>query len=100
MVVKMNSQLLGESLVKLVQAGKLIPGGGVTPGCIERWIRKGVNGAVLEICRVGRIRYTSKEAIQRFLEAVNRNPESPTPVIRRLSEKEIEQRKRDLGLSS
>ncbi|MDD3470600.1 MAG: DUF1580 domain-containing protein [Thermoguttaceae bacterium] len=100
MVVRMSPHLLGETLVKLVQAGKLIPGGGVTPGCIERWIRNGVNGAVLEICRIGRIRYTSEEAIQRFLEAVNQNPELPAPAIRRLSEKEIEQRKRDLGLSS
>lgn len=96
----MSSNLLKESLVKLVLAGKQIPGGGVSPGCIERWIRKGVRGVVLEVCRIGNTRYTSKEAIQRFLEAINQEPETATPVIRRLSESERKQKRRDLGLSS
>ncbi len=71
-MVVFNSSLLEESLIRLSQAGKQIPGGGVSPSCIEKWIRQGIGGVTLEVCRVGHIRYTSREAIHRFLESVNR----------------------------
>lgn len=94
----LNSNLLSETLMPLSKARKQFPGREVSPSCLERWIRHGSHGVVLEICRIGNTRYTSSEAIQRFLEAMNQNLELPTPAIRRLSEKEIEQKKRDLGL--
>ena len=77
MAVQLCSWVLDEALVPLTKAGKRIPGRGVSPACIERWIRKGVNGVTLEICRIGRERYTSQEAIRRFLDAMNRNPGAP-----------------------
>ncbi len=98
-----NVELLSENLIKLSKARKRFPGRGVSPSCFERWVQKGINGARLEVCKIGDIRYTSEEAIQRFLLAMNRNDEPEVlgkPVIRRMSEKEIEQKKREYGFDS
>lgn len=93
----LNSNLLSETLIPLSKARKQFPGREVSPSCLERWIRNGSHGAILEICRIGNTRYTSEEAIQRFLEAMNQSdPEKPS--FRRMSEKEIEQKKRVLGI--
>ena len=96
MAVQLCSWVLDEALVPLTKAGKRIPGRGVSPACIERWIRKGVNGVTLEICRIGRERYTSEEAIRRFLDAMNRNPGAPVTTIPRMTDAEIERKKAEL----
>ena len=94
----LSPSLLSETLIPIKKAGSHFPGGGFSTRTIERWIASGVNGIRLEICRIGRERFTSSEAIQRFLEAMNRTQDSSTQPIRRLSEREITERKRKLGI--
>lgn len=38
---------------------------------VHRWARRGLRGVVLETVRVGHSRYTSAEALRRFLKATN-----------------------------
>ena len=75
--VKMDG-ILGESLVTIAEARNVFPGGRRSEGCLERWIKKGIDGVKLEIGWVGRKRFTSREAIRRFLAAtMNREPGAP-----------------------
>jgi hypothetical protein len=56
-----------EQLVTFAEAAKLLPG---RPSCnaIWRWRTSGVRGVKLETVLVGGKRYTSREALQRFIE--------------------------------
>ena len=75
--VKMDG-ILGESLVTIAEARNVFPGGRRSEGCLERWIKKGIDGVKLEIGWVGKKRFTSREAIRRFLAAtMNREPGAP-----------------------
>lgn len=47
---------------------------------LHRWRLKGCRGVKLETLLIGGIRYTSKEAIDRFIQAQNAD-ESPAPAI-------------------
>lgn len=57
-----------ETIVPLAKASKSFP---TSPSrsTLERWVRKGVRGRTLEVAWIGGQRYTSEEAITRFLEA-------------------------------
>lgn len=44
---------------------------------IHRWMHKGVNGVVLESALLGGQRITSKQAIQRFMEACTEKRDTP-----------------------
>lgn len=46
---------------------------------IWRWVRAGVRGHKLESWHIGALRYTSVEAIERFFEATNSSPGTPSP---------------------
>ena len=59
-----------ESLIPFQQAGRHIPGN-PSVCTLHRWRLKGVRGAKLETLLVGGIRFTSKEAIERFIAAQN-----------------------------
>lgn len=65
-----------ERLISLSQAAKRLPrrddGQPVHRNTVARWARGGIAGVVLETLRVGRRRYTSIEACQRFFEALTR----------------------------
>ena len=63
-----NPQLLEENLIPMSTAGKHFPAG-VQRSTVERWVRKGVSGVMLETVRIGGKRFTSIEAITRFLYA-------------------------------
>ena len=63
-----NPLLLGENLIPMSSAGKHFPVS-VQRSTVERWVRRGVAGAKLETVRVGGKRFTSLEAITRFLHA-------------------------------
>ena len=63
--------ILSETLVSLSDVRTMFPGGQRSAGCIENWVRDGVGGVKLEICRVGYTRFTSLEAVRRFLAATN-----------------------------
>lgn len=43
--------------------------------CLRMWVRRGTRGVRLESTLVGGRRYTSKEALSRFLKRVNREPQ-------------------------
>lgn len=70
---------LTETLVNFQHAGKHIPGNPAL--CTRhRWRLHGVRGVKLETLLVGGIRYTSIEAISRFIEEQNTD-QAPTPAI-------------------
>lgn len=80
-----------ESLITLDEAAKLAPG--YRPGkcastaAVRRWIRSGMRGVRLESTMAGGRRCTSREAVQRFFEALTaaREPERPRKRARRKS---------------
>jgi Protein of unknown function (DUF1580) len=57
-----------QSLVLLSKAGECLPGK-PHPSTISRWASRGIRGVRLETCLVGGRRYTSREALQRFIAA-------------------------------
>lgn len=63
-----------ETLFSLADAAKLLPRrrGGKKPhvSCLYRWTAHGCRGVVLESIQVGGTRCTSKEALDRFFEAL------------------------------
>jgi len=77
----------GEQLVLLKDAAKIVPG---RPhlATLYRWADEkagGFRGVVLETVPIGSKRFTSKEALQRFAEAVKRKTSGqaiPTPSTR------------------
>lgn len=64
----MSIDRLTETLLSLSEAAKILPG---TPhlSTLHRWRLRGVRGVKLETCLVGGRRYTSVEAVDRFLAA-------------------------------
>jgi len=56
-----------ETLIKLNKAGEIVPGH-PTICTLWRWYQEGVNGVRLETALVGGRRFTSREAIHRFIE--------------------------------
>jgi len=57
-----------EQLLSLTEATSVIPGGPHI-STLHRWRTRGVRGVFLETCMVGGRRFTSREAIDRFLTA-------------------------------
>lgn len=70
-----------EDLITLAYASQNFPGRPVALQTIHRWRLNGVRGVKLETCLIGGIRYTSHQAIQRFIEAQNAGPSETTPTI-------------------
>jgi hypothetical protein len=62
-----ENRLLNEQLVTLAEAAKDFAGVAVPASTVKRYVYYGVNGVKLETVQVNK-RYTSKEAIQRFIE--------------------------------
>lgn len=44
---------------------------------VYRWVQRGVRGVHLKAVRIGGVLYTSKEALQQFVEQLNRGLEPP-----------------------
>lgn len=59
-----------EQLQTLAQAAREMPGGAVHVSTVYRWHQEGCRGVKLETILRGGLRYTSKEALQRFVDAV------------------------------
>lgn len=77
----MTIDIKTEQLITLAQARKSFPCGQVSPASIARWIQHGVRGGIkLDTVRIGSRRYTSLEAIDRFISEQNQD-DSPTPGI-------------------
>lgn len=64
-----------ENLISLNEAAKLLPKrrGGKRPHitCLYRWTTHGCRGVLLESIQVGATRCTSKEALDRFFQALS-----------------------------
>lgn len=68
-----------EDLVRVpTEAAKLIPGR-PNASTVWRWHRRGVRGIRLETCVVGGRRFTSRAAIQRFVERVTAAADGSAP---------------------
>ena len=70
-----------ETLISFFDAREAFPGGKrLALATLHRWRLHGVRGTKLETCLIGGLRYTSREAISRFIERQNAD-ESPAPSI-------------------
>jgi hypothetical protein len=84
--------LTSESTLSLIQAARLLPPGRrgrpATLSCILRWVLKGAPGpngerVKLEALRLGSRWVTSREALQRFAEALTPSLDAPTALAPR-----------------
>lgn len=84
--------LQNEELLCFADAAKRLPNGKagkpVHIATIHRWAARPIQGAKLESLRIGGVRYTSVEALARFIEACNSEGTEPTT-------RTITRRKRD-----
>ena len=73
------SVTFAESLLTLKAAAKLLPG---NPhyATLFRWAQKGCRGTRLETILVGGIRYTSREALDRFIAGCS-GISTPVPIV-------------------
>ena len=91
-------ELLGESLIPISAAGEEMPMEN-SRATRERWMREGIRGVVLESILLGGKRFTSKEAIARFLRAQLRvDAERAAPTRSNRSKKDIAEAARKFGL--
>ena len=67
-----------EELIPIATAAQLFPGKPVCIQTMHRWRLKGVRGVKLETLLIGGLRYTSKQAIERFIIAQNQASPSLT----------------------
>jgi hypothetical protein len=93
-----------ETLLTLKQAARTVPGrSGRHPhvATIYRWATRGVRGVILETLQVGGTKCTSREALQRFFEAIT-EPQGPRSFPRTAAqarrEREIEEELDRLGI--
>jgi Protein of unknown function (DUF1580). len=89
-----SPQILSETLLDLTEATKKFPIR-CSRSSLERWVRQGVRGTQLETVLLGNRRYTSLQAIDRFV----RNQlhvvlEQEVSKQRLLSQKEIKEKSR------
>ena len=66
--------ILAENLISLCDACSAFPGRKISLATLHRWRLRGCRGVVLETAVVGGSRFTSREAIARFLTAQNEQP--------------------------
>lgn len=84
-----------ENLLTLREAADGLPGraGSVHPSTLHRWAAGGVAGAKLETVRIGGCRYTTAQAIERFILACSGSGASSTPSV--ATEKQIARAERE-----
>jgi hypothetical protein len=68
-----SQRVLTETVISLYEARDLMPRP-VSYETVTRWVKTGIRGVVLESARFGWRIVTSKEAVHRFLEALNTEP--------------------------
>jgi hypothetical protein len=93
----MTIEIGQESILTLQEAAKLLPRrrAGRKPhvSTLYRWASRGLKGAVLETVQVGGTTCTSREALQRFFDKLQRSPrlmihESPREINTRIADAE------------
>ena len=90
-----------EHPLTLSDAADSIPGrtgSGVHVSTTWRWAQRGIRGVRLETILIGGIRYTSREALQRFFESTTAAADGITPSARTPSQRQraIRQAEREL----
>src|SRR5436853_7301545 len=76
---------LSESLLTLSAAARELPGPsgkGLHVSTLWRWSLRGIRGIRLETVMVGGIRYTSREALERFVGRTTAAAAGTTPAVR------------------
>lgn len=91
--------VFSETPITLDQAAKLVPGRGragrLHVSTLHRWAGRGCNGIRLETVKIGDVRHTTREAIQRFIARCTGDaPSAPSVSARR--KREIEAAEREL----
>jgi Protein of unknown function (DUF1580) len=76
----MSIDVANETIITLGEACRAVPPHGVSTATMARWIQRGVRGARLETVIIGGRRFTSREAIARFISEQNTTA-TPTPVV-------------------
>ena len=85
-----------EDLIRFAEAARCFPGGGIAIQTLHRWRLHGVRGARLESCLIGGARFTSRQAIDRFVEAQNAGDSSPPAVTPAQRQKQSAAARREL----
>ena len=96
-----SPNLLEETLIPMAESCKHFPGKKRSRPAAERYVRKGIRGVVLESILVCGRRYTSLEAIDRFIRGqlqVEAEKARPEPSKSSLSKKEIADKSEKYGL--
>jgi hypothetical protein len=84
-------ELADETLIAIAEAGKAFPVA-VSKSNVERMVRNGTRGVQLETILIGYRRYTSKEAIRRFIERTQgKKTKTQSPPRQSLSQAKIEE---------
>lgn len=87
----------GEQLVAISEVPKLMPprhGKRLHISTVYRWVLKGARGKVLDSAMVGGVRYTSLEALQRFMGT------SPAELIEARRQARVRQTLQDRGFGN
>ena len=102
-IITNSPHLIDESLVQLADACKHFPVK-CSRQTLERWLRRGSRGVLLESVTIGSRRFTSIEAIARFLSAqASGQTGGHTPIVKcshyaeRMSEQEIGKKSQEYG---
>ena len=76
--------LVQEMLITFAQAARMFPGT-ISPNTVARWALYGTKGTLLESVKAGRRRFTSKEAVHRFIYHLSERPDrrEPSPNAKR-----------------
>ena len=84
-----------EQLLALHDVPKLLPprpsGKRLHISAVYRWAQRGVHGIRLEIIRVGGTTYTSREALQRFVQPSNSTSAPVSPPMTSSRQRQVEQ---------
>jgi len=98
MTTRSANLLEGETLITLAEAAVDFGGIALPLNTVKKYVYRGFQGIKLESVSLNH-RYTSREAIQRFIER-KQNPSQPVekPKIKRLSQQEVDAGLRRHGL--
>ena len=89
MIDSTANSLLGETLITVAEAAQDFGGIEIPLRTVRKYIYEGVQGLKLESINING-RYTSKEAIQRFIERKQNYEQPVKPKVPRMSQAEVE----------
>ena len=76
----MSIDIHTESMIRVFESPKVFPGN-PSPQTVRRWRNRGIRGIKLEVIMIGGVAWTSREACDRFLRAIN----APQPTAPKLT---------------